>query len=224
MIRMKIGNILWGIVLIGLGIILGINALEIAYIDIFFDGWWTLFIIIPCFIGLFNDKDKTGSLIGLVVGILLLLSCNHIFDIEIVWKLLLPIILVMLGISCIFKNGLYAKTLKEMGPVRGQEFNAVFAGQNLDFSHESFEGGKLNSIFGGIQCDLRKANISDKSIIEANSIFGGITIFVPEDIEVKVVATPIFGGVSNKKRKLDSENKTIYIKALCIFGGVEIRS
>ncbi len=35
---MKIGNILWGIVLIGLGIVLGINALSIAYIDIFFDG------------------------------------------------------------------------------------------------------------------------------------------------------------------------------------------
>ena len=54
---MKIGNILWGIVLIGLGIVLGINALSIAYIDIFFDGWWTLFIIIPCFIGLFSDRD-----------------------------------------------------------------------------------------------------------------------------------------------------------------------
>ena len=44
------------------------------------------------------------------------------------------------GISCIFKNGVYSKTLKEMGPVRGREFHAVFAGQNLDFSHEVFEG------------------------------------------------------------------------------------
>lgn len=221
---MKIGNVLWGIVLIGLGIVLGINALSIAYIDIFFDGWWTLFIIVPCFIGLLGSQDKLWNLIGLVIGVLLFLSCNHIFDIEVVWKLFLPIALIMLGISCIFKNGVYSKTLKEMGPVRGRKFNAVFAGQNLDFSHETFEGGKLNPIFGGIQCDLRKANISDKSIIEANSIFGGITIFVPEDIEVKVVATPIFGGVSNKKGKLDSKNKTVYIKALCIFGGVEIRS
>ena len=49
--------------------VLGINALSIAYIDIFFDGWWTLFIIIPCFIGLFNDRDRTGNLIGLVVGV-----------------------------------------------------------------------------------------------------------------------------------------------------------
>ena len=121
----------------------------------------------------------------------------------------------MLGISCVFKNGVYSKTLKEMGPVRGKEFHAVFAGQNLDFSHGVFEGGKLNSIFGGIQCDLRQA---------MNSIFGGITIIVPEDVEVKVAATPIFGGVSNKKGKVTLKNKTIYVKALCIFGGVEIRS
>ncbi len=29
-----------------------------------FDGWWTLFIIVPCAIGLITDRDKTGSIIG----------------------------------------------------------------------------------------------------------------------------------------------------------------
>ncbi len=220
---MKIGNILWGIVLIALGIILGINALEIAYINIFFDGWWTLFIIIPCFISLFEDKEKTGSIIGLVIGFLLLLGSNDIINFEIVWKLLFPIILVILGISCLFKNGIYHHILKEIPPVKGREFNSIFAGQNLDFSNEKFEGCKLNSIFGGIQCNLKNATIEDKSVIEANAIFGGITIFVPEDINVKVVSTPIFGGISNKKTKIEEKNKTIYIKAVCIFGGVEVK-
>ena len=52
------GNILWGIVLIIIGLIVGGNALGITNIDIFFDGWWTLFIIIPCFIGLFKEREK----------------------------------------------------------------------------------------------------------------------------------------------------------------------
>jgi len=58
-------KILWGIVLIGLGIVIGLNALNITYINIFFRGWWTLIIIIPCLIGLFDDKNegKTGNLI-----------------------------------------------------------------------------------------------------------------------------------------------------------------
>lgn len=55
---MKINNILWGIIFITVGVVLGLNALEITNINIFFDGWWTLFIIILCFIGLFNKKIK----------------------------------------------------------------------------------------------------------------------------------------------------------------------
>ena len=69
----KFGNILWGIVLIIIGLIIGGNALGIVNINIFFDGWWTLFIIIPCFIGLFKDDENTGSLIGILVGVALLL-------------------------------------------------------------------------------------------------------------------------------------------------------
>ena len=40
-------DILWGLLLIVVGIIWGINSLGIVKIDIFFDGWWTLFIIVP---------------------------------------------------------------------------------------------------------------------------------------------------------------------------------
>ena len=72
---MKIENILWGILLIILGVIFGLNALEITNIDIFFSGWWTLFIIVPCFIGLFKESDKTGNIIGILFGIVLLLCC-----------------------------------------------------------------------------------------------------------------------------------------------------
>ena len=65
----KTESVLWGIVLIIIGIIVGGNTFGITDINIFFDGWWTLFIIVPSFIGLFNDNDKTGSIIGLLIGI-----------------------------------------------------------------------------------------------------------------------------------------------------------
>lgn len=43
-------KILWGIVFIVLGVIIGLNALDITSINVFFKGWWTLVIIIPCLI------------------------------------------------------------------------------------------------------------------------------------------------------------------------------
>ena len=48
-------NIIWGLLFIIVGIIVFTNSFGITNITIFFDGWWTLFIIVPCFIGLFKD-------------------------------------------------------------------------------------------------------------------------------------------------------------------------
>ena len=95
---------IWGIIFIIIGLVLGVNALGIAKIDIFFDGWWTLFIIIPCLVGLFKDKEKTGSIIGILIGVVLLLSAQGILDFEIAWKLVLPTILILIGLSIILKN------------------------------------------------------------------------------------------------------------------------
>ena len=95
----KFGNVLWGIVLIVIGLIIGGNALGITNINIFFDGWWTLFIIIPCFIGLLKDNEKTGNLIGLLIGVALLLACQDVLDFDLIWKLAFPTILVVIGVS-----------------------------------------------------------------------------------------------------------------------------
>ena len=79
-------------------------------IDLFFNGWWTLFIIVPCFIGLFTDNDKTGDTVGIAVGVILLLCCQDILNFDILWKLLLPIILnsTQLGIN-VLEGGNYGK-------------------------------------------------------------------------------------------------------------------
>lgn len=45
----KIENTVIGFILIIIGVIIGLNAFHITNIDLFFDGWWTLFIIVPCF-------------------------------------------------------------------------------------------------------------------------------------------------------------------------------
>ena len=98
----KFRNILWGLVLILIGLVFGGNALGITDINIFFAGWWTLFIIVPCFIGLFKENEKTGNIIGLLIGIALLLACQDIIDFDIIAKLWFPAILICIGISIIF--------------------------------------------------------------------------------------------------------------------------
>ena len=61
----KAGSVLWGIVLIAAGVIWALNEFNVTSINVFFDGWWTLFIIVPCAIGLFTEREKTGNIIVL---------------------------------------------------------------------------------------------------------------------------------------------------------------
>lgn len=71
---------------------------------------------------------------------------------------------------------------------------------------------------------MRDSLIEDDVWIKASAIFGGIDIYVPRDVNVKVSSTSIFGGVSNKtKNNKGSDCVTIYIEATAMFGGVEIK-
>ena len=223
----KISNILWGLVFIVVGVIFGLNALNITDINIFFDGWWTLFIIVPCFIGLFKDEDKSSNLIGLVIGICLLLGCIDIIEFTLIWKLMVPAILVMIGLSFIFKDTLNSKIKKEikkLNKTETKEYCSCFSGQTIDFNNEEFKGCTISAIFGGVKCDLKNAIIKNDVVINATSIFGGITIYVPEGVNVKISATSIFGGVSDeRKNKTKDSEHTIYINTTSMFGGIEIK-
>ena len=225
----KFGNVLWGVVLIIIGLIIGGNALGITNINIFFDGWWTLFIIIPCFIGLFKDNEKTGNIIGLLIGVALLLGCQNILDFNLIWKLAFPTILVVIGLSIIFKDVLGGKVsseIKKLNEKRNGEnsYCATFAGQSVNFDEKKFTGADLTAVFGSVKCDLRKAIIESDVVINASSTFGGIEIYVPSDVKIKIKSMPIFGGVENKANiKTDENSHTIYINGTAIFGGVKIK-
>lgn len=224
----KFENILWGIAFIVVGLILAGNAIGITNIDIFFDGWWTLFIIVPCFIGLFNDSDKTGNVIGLVIGGTLLLACQGLLNFAMVWKLVVPVALVIIGVSIIFKDSIHGKINSEISKINKSQkdipsYCATFSEQNANFENEEFKGADLTAVFGGVKCDLRQAIINSDTVIKAESIFGGVEIYVPSNVKVKIKSTPIFGGVTDKSVHNQESEHTIYINSTCIFGGVDIK-
>ena len=227
----KIRNILWGLVLVALGILLILKVMGIS-LGLSFKGWWTFFIIVPCFIGLFNKGDKTGDVIGLLLGIALLLGARGIVDFSLIWKLALPVILIVVGASIIIKSILNKKTAERIENIEKNqkhassdgEYIATFGAQNVNFSGEQFKGAKFSAIFGGIKCDLRNAVITEDVLINAEGIFGGVDIFPPSNVKVQVKSTSIFGGVKNDAVFTGDDNSpTIYVKATCLFGGVDIK-
>lgn len=224
----KVGKIVLGLALIAVGVIFGLNAAGLTDINVFFDGWWTLFIIVPCAVGLVTEREKTGNLIGIAIGVVLLLWRQGIVDLELVWKLLLPAVIVIIGVRLIVKafSGDKSKVILTNMYTQGRAPRvvcAVFSGNDVNFDSQPFEGAELTAVFGGIECDLRTALFQQDCAIKVCSVFGGIDILVPDDVQVKVNTLSLFGGVSNKSRGNKNAPVTIYLTGTCLFGGVDIK-
>ena len=150
---MKRKNIIFGLILIIIGVITILNVTNVIDINLFFKGWWTLFIIVPCLIGLFTDDDKAGSIIGILFGIALLLSARSVITYDLVWKLIIPVILVVLGISIILKN-----TFTEKTETNKNNNISIFSKKEITLD-DTFKGTDISAIFGGVTCNIKNGKI-----------------------------------------------------------------
>lgn len=222
-------SVLWGILLIGLGVVLGLNAMDITNIDLFFDGWWTLFIIVPCLFGLVEEKDKTGNLIGLCVGLAFLAGARGWVDFQLIWRLAFPALLVIMGLGIVLRNLFGDRAARRFirenrDDPNMPEYCATFSGQDLRFHGQCFRGARLTAVFGSVKCDLTGAMIERDVMIHAEAIFGGVEILVPAQMQVRVVSNSAFGGVSEKRpHSTDPNAITVYVNGMCMFGGVTVK-
>ena len=232
---MNRNKVIWGsaLVLFGIAWIVCI----ILHVNILFEGWWTMFIIIPSICGLLGNRDKTGPAIGLGVGVLLLLAEQNVIDWDMFWKIGLAVLVIALGLGMMFGNTVSKITSKKREEDNVSPFeilnrdgknirvvNASFGEQNLSFGGEIFEGADVTASFASVHLDLRGATISEDVEMKVNCKFAGLVIYAPNDLLVKVTADSTFGGVDDKRRIiLSNQTRTLYISGSCVFSGIEIK-
>ncbi|MBQ8431623.1 MAG: hypothetical protein IJX28_01950 [Clostridia bacterium] len=223
----RLNRILWGVALVALGVVLGLNVMGVTDVEIFFDGWWTLFLIIPGFTGLLTEKDKTGNLVLLLLGLALLLGAQDVIGYDKVWKLALIAGLILIGLRMVFRGTQNKQKNHKKPPVSDGKLNcvnAVFGAQDINYDGQDFEGIELNAVFGGIECDLRHAIITKDVVIKANAVFGGVDIILPENVNLQHTSTSVFGGMDDTRhfRQIDGA-VTVFVEGACVFGGVDIK-
>ena len=222
-------KILLGFLLLVFAVLIVLNTFGITDIDFFFPGWWALFIIVPRFIGIFTERDKAGNVMGLLLGVGLLLAAQDVIDFSTLWKLAIPAFIIFAAVNMIIVGFRGKRTQKEaVITAKSDDCSTefiMFGGNEVKVGPEQeFKGAKLTAIFGGIDYDLSGAVITQDCTIEAVSIFGGIDIILPKNVNVKSNATGIFGGVENKNYTVPGAEVTVYITGAAIFGGVDIKS
>ena len=223
--RTKLGNILWAIAFIVIGIGLAGDVLELWNFNLLFDSWLALFIIVPCLVDMVKRNINIGNILGTFLGVSLLLNSLDIVPIRVFIKLAIPFIFVLIGVNILINTMQGQKkrvVIQNRGPVRA--ISAIFNNQNVRPFNEDFYGANINTIFGGVQLDLRNARINQDIVIESTTIFGGIEIYIPPNVKLKISSVPIFGGVCNRSTDCSANAApTIYLNSTCIVGGVTIR-
>ena len=234
-------RILWGLALVALGVILGLNAMEITSINLLFEGWWTLFLIVPGVIGLLTEKDKSGNLIVVAIGVFLLLASQDRIGYDLMWKLLLGLTVTIFGLRLIFK-GLFKSNSKnakegkkgksfsepstgstETTPGKKEKTFTCFSSHRIEYSGREFHGAELSTVFGEIVCDLRFAIFTKDTEIRVRAVFGEVTVLLPANLNVKVSVNPVFGDVNNNNAGTDQMFPlTLNVEGSCVFGDVSI--
>lgn len=97
-------KIIWGILFVLFGLVIALKELNFIPFSIFFHGWWTLFIIIPCMVQIISGRPTKSSFIWLVIGVLLFCYVNGYFEIKDLGTFLVSGICIVVGVSFFFKD------------------------------------------------------------------------------------------------------------------------
>ena len=199
--------------------------------NVFFDGWWTLFIIIPSFLGLFKHGSRIPSIGGLIFGGALLCYEQNLFPAELgFWKAVLfsfiVSVLVTTALSIIrgiFFHGSSVKAESGCTHKGKNSVDSVFGNRRIDYSGIEFTGADFNGVFGEITIDLRNAVIPHDCIIEADAVFGTVIIYASPNARFITAGEQVFGSVENHASTNGEALPVVTVEANSVFGKVEIR-
>lgn len=212
----KVSSYVWGLFIVVFGFLILFKALNIIDFNIFFKGWWTLFIIVPSIVDIIVNDHKITSFNFLLIGLLLLLDLNNIIENSIV--IFISIMIIELGLIIIF-----GKSSKDIIKQKNSDsYIGIFGESNSSNNSQDFQGCDVVAVFGTVRLDLSEIKLKNDVKIDAVNAFGTIYLTVPKNVDVKVSGASIFSTIYNKKEKADSEY-SIYIESIGIFGDIRIK-
>jgi hypothetical protein len=137
--------------------------------------------------------------------------------------------LVLLGLyaGMLAAAALVKRVLPSQGDAESDEVAlvAIMGGIELESRARAFRGGSMLAWFGGIEADLRKAELAPNARLTIGALFGGVDVRVPPTWRIDSTGRAFAGGVSDDvPAPADPEAPTLVVASTAVLGGVSIRA
>lgn len=227
------GGFFPGAIILAVGIIFLLDSMGYVHARYFFQFWPLILIGVGVAKICCRDSRMWGVFL-LLFG--LFLQLNYLGIGHFNWSQFWPLLLIAAGVMALWSamqaRNIMANTPSAEGsdPRTTLDETTIFGGIQKRLNGREFRGGRMQAVFGGIEIDLRDAELAEnEAVIYANAIFGGIEIRVPETWFVAARGQGVFGGFTDSTRYVapvdpDKPKKTLIVLGTALFGGVEIRN
>lgn len=233
-LRSKMPSVILGLVAVAIGVCYCLKVFNILPdFNLFIDGWWTIFLVVPGLMMLFErGSNKVVGLVLIALGAGLFLNAQQIISVDLV-KLIVPILIIVFGVSVIvhafFGNRFHRKSIsvEVVATSDGSlpKYEVSFGEVSPNYQGKAFDGCRMEVAFGKGTLDLTGATIEGDKTIEVEAAFSGVEIILPPDCKLDLQTETNFGGVENQFTSSSDENApTIHVAAQVNFGGLVIRS
>lgn len=138
-----------------------------------------------------------------------------------------PLLLVVLGLSMVRQTlrrgrdgGTPLDTRSDLHVV------AILGGNKGASGSQSFRGGELTALLGGVNLDLRETRMQDgRAVLDVFTMWGGLELRVPEGWIVENRMVVALGGYEDRTRPVGSPDAPrLVLRGTTVMGGVEVRN
>jgi predicted membrane protein len=220
---------LFGVLLLLLGVGFLIDQFNPGLLLV--DRFWPVLLIIWGVNNLIRTPRRpVWSLILLVIGLVILSRTLAGFAVN-AWLVIAAAILIGLGLRLLIPSDDGRRMKGASTVVRGDDQinqSVTFSAARVHVNSQAFRGGHVAVSFGGVEVDLRNANLAPEGAdLRLDSVLSGIEVRVPAGWPVEVHGAPAFGGVNvqiSNTEIAQPGGAALRIHCAGLFGGIEIKN
>jgi hypothetical protein len=237
--RTGLGRLIFGLVVLGLGVTFLLDELDLVESDRVLHYWPVILLLIAAvkLLAPAGPTDRTAGIFFAFLGLLFLGDTANWYSVD--FSLVWPALLILLGLF-IVKRGLFGPG-RAGAVVDGAESLSLFAfwsGHERKVTSRNFSGGDVTAVMGGAEIDLRAASVSQASgpaVLDLFVLMGGVDLYLAPEWEVVLETTAIMAAVEDNRKTIIAASPSeapapsghrprLVLRGLVLMGGVELKS